>query len=77
MDYPNAVFFASRIILEPDNWLTRALHNRTAIALQRRLHLKGIPMMIVPMLLDISGRTSGTTLRTLADGSSFAMATAS
>ena len=76
-DYPNAVFFASRIILEPDNWLTRALHNRTAVALQRRLHLKGIPMMIVPMLLDTGGRTSGTTLGTVADGSSLAMGAAS
>ncbi|MEZ5933844.1 MAG: amino acid permease [Alphaproteobacteria bacterium] len=72
-DYPNAVFFASRIILEPDNWLTRTLHNRTAIALQRRLHLKGMPMMIVPMLLDISGRPSGTTPRPLVEGSTLAL----
>jgi hypothetical protein len=73
--YPNAVFFASRIILEPDNWLTRALHNRTAIALQRRLHLKGIPMMIVPILLDTGGQASGPTLRESLDDPLLALET--
>ncbi len=55
-DYPNAVFFATRVVLEPDTWLARMLHNRTAGALQRRLHLLGSPMMILPMLLELEPR---------------------
>jgi hypothetical protein len=55
-DYPNAIFFATRVVLEPDTWLARMLHNRTAGALQRRLHLLGSPMMIMPMLLELPGR---------------------
>jgi len=47
--YPNAVFFASKLIFGQDNWFTSLLHNQTAIALQRRLHLRGIQMMILPM----------------------------
>jgi K+ potassium transporter len=47
--YPNAVFFASKLIFGQDNWFTTLLHNQTAIALQRRLHLRGIQMMILPM----------------------------
>ncbi|MFA5120275.1 APC family permease [Zavarzinia sp.] len=48
-DYPNAVFFASKLIFGNDNLLSRMLHNQTALAVQRRLHLKGIPMVILPM----------------------------
>lgn len=47
--YPNAVFFASKLIFGRDNLFTRLLHNQTALAVQRRLHLKGIPMVILPM----------------------------
>jgi hypothetical protein len=47
--YPNAVFFASKLVFGQDNWFTALLHNQTAIALQRRLHLRGIQMMILPM----------------------------
>ena len=47
--YPNAVFFASKLIFGQDNWFTALLHNQTAVALQRRLHLRGIQMMILPM----------------------------
>ena len=34
-----------------ENWLTRLLHNQTALALQRRLHLDGMQMVILPMQL--------------------------
>lgn len=50
-EYPNCVFFSSKLIFQHDNWFTNILHNQTAFALQRRLHLQGIPMLILPMKL--------------------------
>ncbi|MBI3452857.1 MAG: APC family permease [Rhodospirillales bacterium] len=50
--FPNAVFFASKLIFVRDNWWTRLLHNQTAIAMQRRLHLRGMQMVILPMKVD-------------------------
>jgi amino acid transporter len=47
--FPNAIFFASKLIFENDNWLLRFLHNETAIALQRQLHLQGKELVILPM----------------------------
>lgn len=48
-DYPNTVFFASKLLFRRDNMLTRLLHNSTALSLQRLLHLRGVPMVILPM----------------------------
>jgi hypothetical protein len=49
--YPNSVFFAAQLIFAEDNGLTRLLHNQTAYAIQRDLHLRGVPMVILPMKL--------------------------
>ena len=46
---PNCVFFTSKLVFERENWLTRQLHNQTALAMQSRLHLQGIQMVILPM----------------------------
>ena len=48
-DYPNAIFFTSKLIFEHDNWFSRLLHNQAALAIQRRLHLDGLQMVILPM----------------------------
>ncbi|WP_394779546.1 APC family permease [Undibacterium sp.] len=48
-DYPNAIFFTSKLIFETDNWFTRLLHNQAALAIQRRLHFEGLQMVILPM----------------------------
>ncbi|MFZ5659721.1 MAG: APC family permease [Pseudomonadota bacterium] len=45
--FPNSVFFAGKLVFAQDNWLTRLLHNHTAEALQRRLHLQGLQMIIL------------------------------
>ncbi len=50
--YPGSVFFAGSLTFKNENWLTRMLHNYTAQALQRRLHLMGANLMIFPMLVD-------------------------
>ena len=48
-DFPAAIFFTSKLITEDENFFTRLLHNQAALALQRRLHLDGIQMVILPM----------------------------
>ncbi|MES2150840.1 MAG: APC family permease [Pseudomonadota bacterium] len=48
-DFPNAIFFTSKLIFERDNWFTRALHNEAALTMQRRLHFDGLQMVILPM----------------------------
>ncbi len=50
-DFSNCVFFTSKLVLRSENWATRLLHNQTALALQRRLHLNGMQMFILPMQL--------------------------
>ncbi len=51
-EFPNSIFFTSKLILEQDNWFTRLLHNQAAIVLQRRFHLRGMQMVILPMKLS-------------------------
>jgi len=48
-EFPNAIFFTSKLIFEKENWATRILHNQAALALQRRLHLEGMQMVILGM----------------------------
>ncbi|HJU70544.1 MAG TPA: APC family permease [Paucimonas sp.] len=48
-EYPNAIFFTSKLIFEHDNWFIRLLHNQAALAIQRRLHFNGLQMVILPM----------------------------
>lgn len=48
-EYPNAIFFTSKLVFEKDNWFTRLLHNQAALAIQRRLHFDGLQMVILPM----------------------------
>ncbi len=48
-EYPNSIFFTSKLIFEHDNWFTRLLHNQAALAIQRRLHFEGLQMVILPM----------------------------
>ncbi len=48
-DFPNTVFFTSKLIFRQDNWWTRLLHNQAAVAIQRKLHLEGMQMVILPM----------------------------
>ncbi len=48
-DYPNSVCFASKLILRKDSWITPWLHNQTALAMQRRLHLNDRQMVVIPL----------------------------
>jgi hypothetical protein len=53
VEFPNANFFTSKLIFDHDNWLTRLLHNQAAMSLQRRFHLRGMQMIILPMKLSV------------------------
>ncbi|MFN8769689.1 MAG: APC family permease [Neisseriaceae bacterium] len=48
-DYPNCIFFASKLVFVDENWWSRLLHNNTLNILQRELHLQGKQMVILPM----------------------------
>jgi amino acid transporter len=50
-EYKNPIFFAARVTLKNENWLMRLLHNETPVSLQRNLHLRGMQMVILPVLL--------------------------
>jgi amino acid transporter len=52
-EFPNAIFFTSKLVFDEDNWFTRLLHNQAATALQRRFHLRGMQMVILPMKLSV------------------------
>jgi hypothetical protein len=52
-EFSNAIFFTSKLIFDEDNWLTLILHNQAAMALQRRFHLRGMQMVILPMKLSV------------------------
>ena len=47
--FPNCVFFASKLLFADDNPLARFLHNQTALSVQQRLQAKGVIMTILPM----------------------------
>ncbi len=48
-EYPNSVCFAAKLIFASDSLWVRWLHNQTALTMQRRLHLRGQQMVILPM----------------------------
>jgi amino acid transporter len=48
-EFPNSIYFTSKLVFSTDNWFTRLLHNQAALAVQRRLHLEGLQMVILPM----------------------------
>lgn len=50
-DFPNTVFFMSKLVFSNEHWWHRLLHNQAAMVLQRKLHLSGQQMMVLPMKL--------------------------
>jgi hypothetical protein len=63
--YPKALFVAGQLIFEKDTFWNRVLHNETAFMVQKRLQHKGIPMIVVPVRIDLDeGRAARTALIT-------------
>lgn len=52
VEYPNTIFFANKLIFKNDNWANQLLHNDTAFTLQKKLHLKGIQLVILPVKIE-------------------------
>jgi len=50
-EFPHSIFFTSKLILEHDNWYIRQLHSEAALTLLRRLHMRNMPMIVLPMKL--------------------------
>jgi hypothetical protein len=50
-DFPHSIFFTSKLIFEHDNWYIRQLHSEAALTMLRRLHLRDMPMVVLPMKL--------------------------
>ncbi len=54
--YPRALFVAGQLIFEEDTLANRILHNETAFMVQKRLQRRGLPMIVVPVRLDLASR---------------------
>lgn len=52
-EFINAVYFASRYIYPTDSWINRVLHSDLAPIIQKRLHLLGTKMLILPLNLQV------------------------
>jgi hypothetical protein len=51
--FPKALFVAGQLIFDQDTFVTRALHNETAFMIQRRLQRAGVPMVVLPVRLNL------------------------
>jgi hypothetical protein len=51
--YPRGMVVAGQLVFSDDTAWNRALHNETAFQIQRRLQHEGVPMVVLPVLLDI------------------------
>jgi amino acid transporter len=52
--YPKALFVAGQLIFDQETFVTRALHNETAFMIQRRLQHSGVPMIVLPVRLNLN-----------------------
>jgi amino acid transporter len=51
--YPEGLVVAGQLIFEEDTLWNRALHNETAFIIQQRLQHVGVPMVVLPVRLDL------------------------
>jgi hypothetical protein len=51
-DYPHSVFFGGQLVFRNEGVLTRLLHNNVVFAIQRRLYVRGLPFMVLPIRVD-------------------------
>ena len=58
-EFPNSVFFASRLVFEKEYPWNRWLHSQTPLAIQRALNERGVELVILPVTLHESAGTDG------------------
>jgi amino acid transporter len=51
--FPRGLFVAGQLIFEEDSTINRALHNETAFMIQRRLQHAGVPMIVLPVRINL------------------------
>ncbi len=61
--YPQALVVAGQIIFEQDTAWNRLLHNETAFIIQRRLQHVAVPMIVLPVQLNLSAVGTERTVR--------------
>jgi hypothetical protein len=52
-DYPRGLVVAGQLVFDADTLWTHILHNETAFLIQRRLQHIGVPMIVVPVRLNL------------------------
>jgi amino acid transporter len=59
-EFPRSVFFAGKLVFteELDGYISRFLHNHTALELQNRLQAEGLSLVILPVRVTSSGNGS-------------------
>jgi amino acid transporter len=62
-EYPKALVVAGQIIFDEDTAWNRLLHNETAFIIQRRLQHVGVPMVVLPVQLNLSAVGTDRTVR--------------
>lgn len=60
--YKEALVVAGQLIFQEETMWNRALHNETAFLIQRRLQHKGVPMIVLPVTLDVDEGDSHITM---------------
>jgi amino acid transporter len=54
--YPKALVVAGQLIFQEDTLFSRVLHNETAFLIQQRLQHIGVPMIVIPVRLNLRER---------------------
>jgi amino acid transporter len=52
-EFPKVMFFTAKLVFRHETIFHKLLHNETAFSVQRRLQWKGLPVVILPVRIDI------------------------
>jgi amino acid transporter len=52
-EFPKVMFFTAKLVFRHETIFHKLLHNETAFSVQRRLQWKGLPVVILPIRIDI------------------------
>jgi len=52
-EFPKVMFFTAKLVFRHETIFHKLLHNETAFSVQRRLQWKGLPVVILPVRIDV------------------------